>query len=796
MKDIMISKQEYDELIRLKYNYQNVMNYTDDIISHHLLDAGSTYTAISPACEKLMGYRADEMIGTAGFHYVHPEDRDELIVKLSDGLKPNVAITLTFRNLKKDGTYFWAESVCRLVTDEEGNAVEVLAITRDISERIEHGRLLKESESRYKSLFEFNPLGIHALGLDGAYLSANSSFEQILGYSEKELVQGKFHALVAPHDLEYTVERFEQAKQGRPQSYEIQTIHKDGHIVDVDVTNVPIYVEDDLVGVYAIVQDVTEQNEQINQIYKLSNQQELILNSVSEGIVGVDLEGRTIFANPSAARMLGYDISEMVGQKQLLAFEQSGPDGSPIMSGGTPIWQTLQEGCTLQRDEAVLWRKDHTSFLASYRVTPIMDHGVRVGMVIVFRDRTEEHKIIQAREIAEQADRAKSEFLAIISHELRTPMNGMIGMMELLAETLEQDVQKEYAGIIMNSSNELLKIVNELLDFSKIEAGRMELEYEAVHLGDLLTQVAELFEPVAVEKKITLITELDRNLPQAIISDGSRLRQVLVNLVGNAVKFTEKGSVHISARQILSPDPEKLVIGFKVKDTGLGIAEDEQSRLFQPFSQIRNQSRQRYGGTGLGLSICKKIVELMGGTIEVQSEPGEGSVFFFTVVLNASDYPEIQPNTVSPEKEYSSQEAKYGPLRILVAEDHDINRKLLLAILKRRGYEADIAHNGEEAVKQAALHDYDLIFMDVNMPLLDGMEATRQIRENGANPALPVIVAVTAFARAEEKELCLQSGMQDFISKPLHLQDVEQQLDKWSSIIHAYHQSASGRDSM
>ncbi|WP_411342613.1 PAS domain S-box protein [Paenibacillus sp. WLX1005] len=794
MEDIIISKQEYDEFIRLKQSYQNIMNYTDDIISHHRLDAGSTYTAVSPACEKLMGYTAEEMVGTAGFDYVHPEDRQVLIHQLRNGLQPNVAITLTFRNLRRDGTYFWAESVCRLVLDQQDNPIEVLAITRDISERRENERRLKESESRYKSLFDFNPLGIHALGLDGAYLSANTSFEQILGYKEEELVQGKFHALVAPHDLDYTVERFEQAKQGRPQSYEIETIHKDGHKVDVDVTNVPIYVEEELVGVYAIVQDVTERNEQIDQIYKLSNQQELILNSVSEGIFGVDLDGRTIFANPSAARMLGYDISEMVGQKQLLEFEQSGPDGSPIISGETPIWQTLHEGYTLERDEAVLWRKDHTSFLASYRVTPIVDHGVRVGMVIVFRDRTEENRIIQAREIAEQADRAKSEFLAIISHELRTPMNGMIGMMELLAETLEQDVQKEYAGIVMNSSNELLKIVNELLDFSKIEAGRMELEYEAVHLGELLTQVAELFEPVAAEKRISIVTELDRHLPQAIISDGSRLRQVLVNLVGNAVKFTETGGVHIAARCINQPDPEKLVIGFTVRDTGVGIAKEEQSRLFQPFSQIRNQSRQHYGGTGLGLSICKKIIELMGGAIDVQSQQGAGATFSFTIALNASDYPEIQPGMNEPDKLYSSHEAKYGPLRILVAEDHDINRKLLLTILKRRGYEADIARNGEEAVQQATKHDYDLIFMDVNMPVLDGMEATRHIRAIGHNPALPVIVAVTAFARDEEKAFCLESGMQDFVSKPLHVQDVEQQLDKWSSIIHAYHNNTLEND--
>ncbi|WP_052723686.1 PAS domain S-box protein [Paenibacillus wulumuqiensis] len=911
MNEVTISSQEYAELRQIKHHYQSLMNYTSDLISRHLLDERYTYVDVSPSCIELMGYEPHELLGNSGFDYVHPDDKKYVTDTIQAGLVDNHSVTVVYRNLRKDGSWFWAEAICRLVKDVNGKEIELLAIirdisvrklmeeqlqdrerqlrlltnhttdflsqhkadhgatfvyaspaceplfgytveevmgtdglsyihpddlphvrdylenighgqlttardavsyryrlkggnyiwvestcryiyneqgereyiigvTRDIHERREQARRMKESESRYKSLFEFNPLGIHALSLDGYYLSANASFQRMLGYTEEELKRSSFEKLVNPEDLEWTKSNFEQAKQGATRLYQLRTIHKQGHLVDVEVTNVPIYVGDELVGVYAIVQDITESKENLNKIYKLSNEQKLILGSVSEGIFGIDLDGQTTFANPAAVKMFGYEEGEMLGLKLLHHMEQSGPDGSPILSGNTPILEALQQGETRLRDEAVLWRKDNTSFLASYQVTPIIDHGQRIGAVVVIRDRTEENMIIQAREVAEQADRAKSEFLAIISHELRTPMNGMIGMLDLLRDTLETQEQQEYADIVMDSSNALLKIVNELLDFSKIEAGRMELEYEPVYLQELLEQITELFEKPALDKNITLNTRLDPTLPESIISDGNRLRQVLINLVGNAVKFTDVGGVLMSVQMKPQPDASRIMIEFAVQDTGMGIPADQQAKLFQPFSQI---GTARHGGTGLGLSICKKIIELMGGDVHMESREGEGSTFSFTLLLNVEDYEGL--STVIPEY-LPGQEMKtgtYGPLRILIAEDHIVNQKLLRTILTKKGYQPDVVYNGQEAVTAVSQQTYDIIFMDVNMPHMDGMEATRQIRRMTELAYQPIIIAVTAFARKEERQLCMESGMEDFISKPLRISDVEHSLERWSTVM-------------
>ncbi|WP_052714179.1 PAS domain S-box protein [Paenibacillus dauci] len=912
MNEVTISSQEYAELRQIKHHYQSIMNYTSDLISRHSLDERSTYLDVSPSCVELMGYRPDELLGTSGFSYVHPDDVEQLVNQIQSELIDNHSVTVVFRNLRKDGSYFWAEAICRLVKDIDGNEIELLAIIRDISirkemeeqlqdrerqlllltnhttdflsqhkadfgatyvyaspaceplfgytveevmgtdglsyihpddlphvrdylENIGHGKLtnasdavsyryllksgsyiwvestcryiyneqgereyiigvtrniherreqarrLKESESRYKSLFEFNPLGIHALSLEGYYLSANASFQRMLGYTEEELKRSSFESIVYAEDLEWTKSHFEKAKQGQTRLYELRTIHKDGHLVDVEVTNVPIYVGDELVGVYAIVQDITESKKNLGKIYKLSNEQKLILGSVSEGIFGIDLAGQTTFANPAAVKMFGYEEGEMLGLKLLHHMEQSEPDGSPNLSGSTPILDALLQGETRQRDEAVLWRKDNTSFLASYQVTPIIDHGQRIGAVVVIRDRTEENKIIQAREVAEQADRAKSEFLAIISHELRTPMNGMIGMMDLLRDTLETTEQQEYADIVMDSSNALLKIVNELLDFSKIEAGRMELEYEPVHLQELLEQITELFEKPASDKQITLNTRVDPTLPESIISDGNRLRQVLINLVGNAVKFTDVGGVMLSVQRKPHPDCSLIMIEFVVQDTGMGIPIDQQAKLFQPFSQI---GTARHGGTGLGLSICKKIIELMGGDVQMESQEGQGSIFSFTLMLNVEDHAGL--STTLPEQLPAQEQDKgtYGALRILIAEDHLINQKLLRTILTKKGYQPDIVYNGQEAITAVSQENYDLIFMDVNMPHMDGLQATRHIRRMDELNHQPIIIAVTAFARKEERQLCIESGMEDFIPKPLRISDVEHSLERWSKVVH------------
>lgn len=789
-RDITERKLIEEQLQYSEWQLRLIADHTSDLISRHSVNSKVTYLYASPACQTLLGYTSEEMLGKDGLSFVHEEDTEKVRNYLKtvqyDQSDPE---TVIFRFRRKDGTYMWSETTCRYTYNDEGESEYIVAVSRDITERREQEKRMHESESRYKSLFEYNPLGINALSLDGTYLSMNTSMEKLLGYTNEDLKNKPFEPVAHPDDLARTNYHFELAKKGETQTYEIRTFHKDGHIIDVHVTNVPIYVENEVVGVYGIINDITERNQYLAKIKDLSNQQELILNSVSEGIFGVDLEGNTTFINPAGSEMLGYDVTSMMNEYHLKQIEQSEPDGSPSLAGDTPILRSLSDGQPLYREEAVLWRQDNSSFLASYRVTPIIDNGERVGAVIVFRDRTEENEVIRAREIAEQADRAKSEFLAIISHELRTPMNGMIGMIELLFDTLETQEQREYAEIIMDSNNALLKILNELLDFSKIEAGRMELEYKEVNIQYLLDQVTDIFSTPVQEKKLFINTHIDPKLPPYIIGDEDRLRQVLINLVGNAVKFTDYGGVLISAHLKPQVDAQLMVIEFSIQDTGQGIPEDQQMKLFQPFSQIGTATNRRYGGTGLGLSICKKIVELMGGSIRVESNKNRGATFAFTLTLNAADYPEINIATQQVSAQPSVPVSLYGPLRILVAEDNATNQKVLLTILSKRGYQADLVENGAAAVEATTRKIYDLVFMDVNMPIMDGMEATRRIRQQRHHKPTPIIVAVTAFARKEEQLLCMESGMQDFVSKPLRVSDIEAQLEKWSEYIQNHKQA-------
>lgn len=913
VQDVTERKDTLDKLRESERQFRLISESSMDFISRHLPNADATFLYASPVCRKILGYEPEEMVGKAGLDFIHEEDRDAVRYYLEMnklGLGPE---TVTFRFKCKDGSYVCFETSSIYAYDESRKVEEIVAVSRDITERKQIEQRLQESQSRYKSLFEYNPAGIFAIDLKGNFMSMNTSLECLIGCSREAMIGKPFIPLMDPSDQEVTrlgienvfrgstksfetrmylsetelvdvsltllpivvnhqivgaygiannislrkqsermlkesesrykslfennpaavysmnlagdyltanenleiltgytlaeligkyfgplvpeaftsktLHHFNLATQGYPQNYEISILHKQGHLVDISVANIPIIIDDEVVGVYGISSDITERNDYIKQIEKLSSEYTLILNSVSEGIFGVDNEGRTTFINPAAAALLGLDSTEIIGQYQLDSIQQTRLDGSHYAPGETPIYKAVKSGRWYQSKEEVFWKKDGTSFLVEYRISPLVDNGERKGAVIVFRDVTDEKEIIRAKESAEQADRAKSEFLAIMSHELRTPMNGIIGMTSLLENTDLDEEQREYTNIIVQSSNSLLHILNEILDFSKIEAGKMVLSHEPICPVQVIKGVVELFGPRADEKQIKLIYNIDSSVPTPVMGDEIRLRQVLINLVSNAVKFTDKGTITLSVHaKRLSQAPDSLILEFTIQDTGIGIPVDLQGQLFQSFSQLHPSINRKYGGTGLGLAISKKLVELMGGSIGMDSVEGQGSTFRFTLLTR--EYQEFA-NEESSERENSNADEgileqeipsileQLIPLKILIAEDHPVNQKLLHTILSRRGYRADIVSNGKEAVEAVLNHDYDLVFMDIQMPLMDGLEATTTIRKHPHHMSRPVIVAVTAFAKNEDKMNCLASGMQDFIAKPIYIAEVDRILQRW-----------------
>ena len=499
-----------------------------------------------------------------------------------------------------------------------------------------------------------------------------------------------------------------------------------------------------------------------------ADQLAVVARFTDELVIITDAQGLTVWVNPAMLRRSGYTFEEMVGKKPGALFQGPNTDQQAVAR----IRDAIRAGRSV-REQMLNYTKTGDPYWVDLQISPVYTSDGRVSQfVAVQRDisdlqRTRE-QLIAAREMAEEASRMKSQFLATVSHELRTPLNGLLGMTDLLLETSLEELQREYVLTIQQAGKVLLHSVGEILDVSRIAGGMVELDPRPFALRPLVEEVRAILSTEVHRLGLTFEYHIGEAVAPWIEADPDRLRQILVNLVENGVKFTKVGGVVLKI-DLRSTDPTGPMLVFRVSDTGVGIRADDLPRLFQPFGQLNPSRSREQEGLGLGLSICRSLIDRMDGRIWVESLPGQGSVFSFAIPYLPRPHPDpASTSAPNPPPTVLPKAARILP-KILLVEDNLVNRKIASVLLNKLGFECDTAEDGQEAVESARRSSYRIILMDIHLPRMDGLEATRLIRSETPSGGQPYIVAVTADASVEDRELYRSSGIDAVLAKPICL---------------------------
>ena len=641
---------------------------------------------------------------------------------------------------------------------------------------------------RPAEIIDFIPDAILAIDLNGIVIAWNKAMEELTGTLATDILgKGNYEYALPIYGIRRPTLADLALKPDAVNEAKYSNLRRDGNSISGEayITSLrkggsyiwgkaaPLYNSSgNVVGVIESIRDITMRKLAEEELRKSREKYQNIFENSILGLYQSIPEGKYLSVNPAFARLFGYSCPEEmiscvadIGQQLY-----SNPKDRK-----RAIKQLIEQGF-LEGFELEVQRRDGTKFWVSMNTRIVQDeNGLHYdGTVEDITKRKRAEDVLRAsKEVAEATTKSKSDFLANMSHEIRTPMNAVIGMTGLLMDEELTIEQKEYVETIRSSGEALLDIINDILDISKIEAGMMDLEHQPFSLQRCIEESIDLGAENATKKGLEMEYRIEPHIPAVVLGDYARLRQILVNLIGNAVKFTEKGciSIVVSGKKI---DGESYEIHFAVKDTGIGIPEDKADRLFQLFSQVDASTARRYGGTGLGLAISKKLVEMMNGKIWVESQTGIGSTFHFTI--------EVQPTLSAPidtgRSAFSTKAVSHGdldqPLRILLAEDNMINQRVALRMLAKLGLRGDVACNGYEVLQALERQSYDVVLMDVQMPGMDGLETTKAIRQRWSDG--PKIIAMTAAAFKSDREMCFEAGMDDYIRKPVRIEELAKAL--------------------
>jgi len=867
-------------------------------------------TAANPALVNMLGYPNQDslMAAKAEDLYVSPQNRQREREELArEGIVRGFELQLR----RRDGTIISARDTVRAVRDAGDRVLRYEASLEDITEQKRAESETEERQRYLESVLAAVPDAIVTLDAQHRIAEWNRGAEQLFGYSKEEILGDDLDPLITnSHALGEATDYTHNVMEGNLLG-PVETVRcrKDGTSVDVIVAGAPILVDGKFAGAVAIYTDITDRKRAERQIQERQRYLESVLASAPDAIVTLDAQHRIVEWNRGAEQLFGYSKEEVLAQDldPLITNSQA-------LGEATGYTREVMGGNALGPVETVRYHKDGSPVHVILASAPVLVGGELAGAVAVYTDITDrkqaERELQRAKDAAEAADRAKGEFLANMSHEIRTPMNGIIGMTELALDTDLTSEQREYLTMVKSSADSLLRILNDILDFSKIEAQKLELESVNFSLRDSLGDTMKSLALRAHQKGLELAYRVPPSIPDALVGDPGRLRQIVVNLVGNAIKFTERGEVvlHVGAE---SESEDETVLHFAVTDTGIGVPPEKQQSIFSAFTQVDTSTTRQYGGTGLGLTISSRLVELMSGRIWVESQVGQGSTFHFTarfgiqkglkpktlasledlkglpvlvvddnetnrfilkemlaswkmrptlaedgasalhtlmqaqedgtpfalaivdmhmphmdgfmlaelaknnprlgniaiMLLSSSGKPGdaarcrelgIEAYMMKPAKQSELMDAVltiFGEserqraetdlitrhslreerkrLRILVAEDNLVNQRLASRLLEKRGHFVTVVGNGEEALDALARKPFDLVLMDVQMPKMDGFQATAKIREREAEAQTHIpIVAMTAHALEGDRERCVAAGMDGYVAKPLDAREL------------------------
>ncbi|MCF7483743.1 PAS domain S-box protein [Vibrio sp. J1-1] len=765
-EDITEKRKALDELEQRKTLLRSIIDNVPNIVI--LKDRDGRHLVVNKYHLLATGCQSEQVLGKTDAEFFDAETASRIMADDLEIMTARQPKTFEESVPHPDGTlHNYLTSKVPLL-DEHGEAYALVCIATDITEQKDLENAIAEEREQLQTILDTSPIGV-AFTVDGVFKFVNP---KVLEMVDAQIDQPAMNIYVRPEEREKMVNQLEN--HGHVNNFEIQMYSPDHEIRDVFASFMPIrlFGKEGILGWFL---DITERKQSERKLKTSESKFRTIYEATGDAVMLFDSE-HFIDCNPAALEMFGCDsVEEFTKYHPADVSSEFQPDGRPSRElAEQKVAEVLKNGSL--RFQWLHRRLNGEEFTADILLN-LIEINDKPVIEAVARDITQlkqvEQELTLAKELAVDAAQAKSDFLARISHEIRTPMNAIMGMSYLALETELSPLQRDYIRKVSRSAHSLLGIINDILDFSKIEAGKMDIEKVAFNLDEVMNDLSTIFSLRCEEKALILRFNISPDVPRYLIGDPLRLGQVLINLVGNAVKFTHKGEITICA-ELTRKDAQQVALKFLVKDTGIGLTEKQMESLFEPFVQADGSTTRKYGGTGLGLSICRKLVELMGGEINVESEFGKGSTFYFTSRFGIAD--EKASIRTVPKLDTRSLK-KISGAKVLLVEDNDINQQVAVNLLKKCKLNVGTADNGAEALEKMQTNKFDVILMDIQMPVMDGFTATRQIRQ--IDKTVPII-AMTAHAMEEDKKRSELVGMNDYVTKPINPEELYQALVKWT----------------